>query len=202
MRWGAFLSYVFIACYTPGPNIILAMDTARRYGLKNALPLISGMCAGLFVVMSANAIMNIFISETAPQIMPLIGYAGAAYLVWLAVSAALPRHAEGEQVSHEKVPRMADGFIMQFLNPKVIMFGFTSMSLFIAPWTDSKYIFFICGVFLVINCTAALMLWAVFGQLLQARLSGYSRTIDLIMAGLLLFCAFTVFNYSHFFKIA
>ena len=52
MQWAAFLTFVLTACYTPGPNIILAMNTARLFGFKKTLPLMAGMTGGLFVVMT------------------------------------------------------------------------------------------------------------------------------------------------------
>lgn len=33
----AFLSYVIITTFTPGPNNIMAMSNSSRYGFKNSL---------------------------------------------------------------------------------------------------------------------------------------------------------------------
>ncbi|MCE5202326.1 MAG: LysE family transporter [Synergistaceae bacterium] len=200
MQWGPFLSFVLIACYTPGPNIIFAMNTARLFGFRRALPLIFGMAVGLFAVMTLNALANIFIAEIMPQILPWLRIAGALYLLWLAWKVAFPQKTAGNKnLLQEKVPGIIDGFTLQFLNPKVILFGFTAMSAFIAPWTNSKAIFFLCGIFLLVNCVAALIIWALFGDAQRRFLTKYSRMTDIIMGCLLAWCAFTVSGISRFF---
>jgi len=153
MQWIPFLSFVLAACYTPGPNIILAMNTARLVGFRKTLPLMTGMTAGLFAVMMLNAVGNLFIGAYIPKVLPYLRLIGAAYLFWLAWKIAFPKTPASSKgnVEQEKVPGIRDGFTLQFINPKVILFGFTAMSSFIAPWTDSKLMFLLCGLFLTLN---------------------------------------------------
>ncbi|MDD3319538.1 MAG: LysE family transporter [Synergistaceae bacterium] len=182
------------ACYTPGPNIIFAMNTARLFGFRKTVPLMTGMTVGLFVVMLLNAIGNIFIGALIPQILPWLRGIGAIYLFWLAWKIAFPKGSYGSKgnAGQEKVPGIRDGFTLQFVNPKVILFGFTAMSSFIAPWTDSKLIFFLCGLFLTLNCAVAFVLWSLFGDVQGRVFSKQGRVISLIMGALLAWCAFSV----------
>ena len=194
MQWIPFLSFVLAACYTPGPNIIFAMNTARLFGFRKTVPLMTGMTVGLFVVMLLNAIGNIFIGALIPQILPWLRGIGAIYLFWLAWKIAFPKGSYGSKgnAGQEKVPGIRDGFTLQFVNPKVILFGFTAMSSFIAPWTDSKLIFFLCGLFLTLNCAVAFVLWSLFGDVQGRVFSKQDRVISLIMGALLAWCAFSV----------
>ena len=194
MQWVPFLSFVLAACYTPGPNIIFAMNTARLFGFRKTIPLMTGMTVGLFVVMLLNAIGNIFIGALIPQILPWLRGIGAIYLFWLAWKIAFPKGSYGSKgnAGQEKVPGIRDGFTLQFVNPKVILFGFTAMSSFIAPWTDSKLIFFLCGLFLTLNCAVAFVLWSLFGDVQGRVFSKQGRVISLIMGALLAWCAFSV----------
>lgn len=194
MQWIPFLSFVLAACYTPGPNIIFAMNTARLFGFRKTVPLMTGMTVGLFVVMLLNAIGNIFIGALIPQILPWLRGIGAIYLFWLAWKIAFPKGSSGSKgnAGQEKVPGIRDGFTLQFVNPKVILFGFTAMSSFIAPWTDSKLIFFLCGLFLTLNCAVAFALWSLFGDVQGRVFSKQGRVISLIMGALLAWCAFSV----------
>ena len=194
MQWIPFLSFVLAACYTPGPNIIFAMNTARLFGFRKTVPLMTGMTVGLFVVMLLNAIGNIFIGALIPQILPWLRSIGAIYLFWLAWKIAFPKGSYGSKgnAGQEKVPGIRDGFTLQFVNPKVILFGFTAMSSFIAPWTDSKLIFFLCGLFLTLNCAVAFVLWSLFGDVQGRVFSKQGRVISLIMGALLAWCAFSV----------
>lgn len=194
MQWIPFLSFVLAACYTPGPNIIFAMNTARLFGFRKTVPLMTGMTVGLFVVMLLNAIGNIFIGALIPQILPWLRGIGAIYLFWLAWKIAFPKGSYGSKgnAGQEKVPGIRDGFTLQFVNPKVILFGFTAMSSFIAPWTNSKLIFFLCGLFLTLNCAVAFALWSLFGDVQGRVFSKQGRVISLIMGALLAWCAFSV----------
>ncbi len=193
MQWIPFLSFILVTCYTPGPNIIYAMNTARVFGFRKAVPLMCGMTLGLLIVMSLNAFANFFIAELIPQLMPLLRLIGSIYLLWLAWKIALPLNIHRER-NHDqkKVPGIIDGFTLQFLNPKVILFGFTAMSAFIAPWTNSKTAFILCGIFLTINCDAAFILWALFGDIQRRWFSEQGQIIGIIMGLLLVWCAFSV----------
>ncbi|NCB27788.1 MAG: lysine transporter LysE, partial [Bacteroidia bacterium] len=180
MQWVPFLSFVLAACYTPGPNIIFAMNTARLFGFRKTIPLMTGMTVGLFVVMLLNAVGNIFIGALIPQILPWLRGIGAIYLLWLAWKIAFPKGSSRSKgnAEQEKVPRIRDGFTLQFVNPKVILFGFTAMSSFIAPWTDSKLIFLLCGLFLTLNCAVAFTLWSLFGDVQGRLFSKQGRVIS------------------------
>lgn len=194
MQWMPFLSFVLAACYTPGPNIIFAMNTARLFGFRKTLPLMTGMTAGLFSVMMLNAMGNLLIGTYIPKVLPWLRGVGSIYLLWLAWKIAFPKRGTSSKsgTAHEKIPGSVDGFALQFVNPKVILFGFTAMSTFISPWTDSKLAFFLCGLFLTINCAAAFILWSLFGDAQGRFFSKQGRLISLIMGALLAWCAFSV----------
>ena len=150
------------------------MNTAGYLDSENN-PLMTGMTAGLFAVMMLNAVGNLFIGAYIPKVLPYLRLIGAAYLFWLAWKIAFPKTPASSKgnVEQEKVPGIRDGFTLQFINPKVILFGFTAMSSFIAPWSDSKLMFLLCGLFLTLNCAVAFTIWSLFGDL-QGRL--FSKT--------------------------
>ncbi len=193
MQWAAFLTFVLTACYTPGPNIILAMNTARLFGFKKTLPLMVGMTGGLFVVMTLNAFANIFIGKYIPSLLPALRTIGSVYLLYLAWKMAFPsKKAANETCLDSRVPKIADGFTLQFLNPKVILFGLTSMSTFIAPWASSRAPFFLCGLFLTVNCAVAFTLWALLGTAQGRAPGGQSRAMGVVMGMALAWCALSV----------
>jgi cysteine/O-acetylserine efflux protein len=192
MQWAAFLTFTVTACYTPGPNIIFATNTARLFGFRRAVPLMYGMTAGLLVIMSLNALANMTVADLAPRLLPWLRLVGAAYLFWLSYKLAFPRKAKNGTETTKKVPNFTDGFALQFMNPKVILFGFTAMSTFIAPWTHSRCAFFACGLFLTLNCAVAFSFWAAFGDFSGRRLNRCGRAIDLLMGLLLAWCAWSV----------
>ena len=198
MQWAAFLAFTVTACYTPGPNIIFATNTARLFGFRRAVPLMYGMTSGLLVIMSLNAAANIAVADLAPKLLPWLRLVGAAYLFWLAWKLAFPKRTKNGTAANQKVPNFTDGLMLQFVNPKVILFGFTAMSTFIAPWTNAKLAFFACGLFLTVNCAVAFSLWAAFGDFSGRRLSRYGRALDIFMGLLLAWCAWSVSGLQKF----
>lgn len=46
----AFLSYVALTTFTPGPNNIMSMSNASRFGLRRSMRFTVGVCAGFFVI--------------------------------------------------------------------------------------------------------------------------------------------------------
>lgn len=92
MQWIPFLSFVLAACYTPGPNIILSMNTARLFGFRKTIPLMTGMTVGLFAVMMLNAVGNLFIGAFIPKVLPWLRGIGSIYLFWLAWKIAFPKN--------------------------------------------------------------------------------------------------------------
>lgn len=80
------------------------------------------LCA--LVVYGVNAML--------PGVMGVIKYVGAAYILWLAVHIALSRPDldQGEQSAS-----FWKGFVLQFVNVKIYMFGITALTGYIVPYT-------------------------------------------------------------------
>lgn len=193
MEWTPFLTYVLIASHTPGPNIIFAMNTARIHGFFGALPLVSGMISGLVIIMAGCAAFNLLLARLLPAVLPWFRAAGAAYILRLAWKIAFPKSREGgEGDAVPAAPGFRQGFVLQFLNPKVILFGLTALSAFVIPWTSSKAWLFGTGIFLALACSSGVTLWTVLGAAQKRIMPRQGRAVDLVMGGLLAWCAFSV----------
>lgn len=55
----SFLLYVFVTSFTPGPNNIMAMLLANKYGLKKTIRFCLGVGAGFFVIMLLCSYFNL-----------------------------------------------------------------------------------------------------------------------------------------------
>ncbi len=193
MQWTAFFTYILITSHTPGPNVVLAMNSARVYGLRSTLPLIAGMMSGLLIIMTCCAFFNLLLARLLPSFMPILRAAGAVYILWLAWKIAFPKpiSLEGRPTDGHS-PAFRQGFILQFLNPKVILLGLTTMSTFIVPWTSSKLWLFGCGLFIALTCSNGVFLWSLLGAVQKRLVTSQVRFFDLLMGGLLAWCAFSV----------
>ena len=80
-----FLIYCVINAFTPGPGNILALNTVTNYGYKKGKPLFFGIFAGYYVVQILCAIFVYGVNSLLPNVMEVMKYIGAAYILWLAI---------------------------------------------------------------------------------------------------------------------
>lgn len=192
VQWTAFFTYILITCNTPGPNVVLAMNTARVHGLRKTLPLIAGMMSGLLLLMTFCALFNLLLASLLPALLPLLRTAGTVYILRLARKIAFPKRSSRQNTTADEAPEFRHGFVLQFLNPKVILLGLTTLSAFILPWTTSKAWLFGCGIFLTLACSNGVLLWSLLGAAQKKMMTRQGRFWDYLMGGLLAWCAFSV----------
>jgi threonine/homoserine/homoserine lactone efflux protein len=70
--------------YEPGPNNVMAMSNASKYGFKKSFRFNLGVLFGFFIVMSACATSASLLYEFIPQTEIVMSRVGAAYILWLA----------------------------------------------------------------------------------------------------------------------
>ena len=80
-----FLIYCVVNVFTPGPGNILALNTVTNYGYKKGKPLFFGIFAGYYVVQIICAIFVYGVNSLLPNVMEVMKYIGAAYILWLAI---------------------------------------------------------------------------------------------------------------------
>ncbi len=102
----------------PGP------EHGDQLWLEKGKPLFFGIFAGYYAVQFLCALVVYGVNAMLPGVMGVIRYAGAAYILWLAVHIALSRPDldQGEQSAS-----FWKGFVLQFVNVKIYMFGITAL---------------------------------------------------------------------------
>ena len=90
---GNFFIYSVVNAFTPGPGNILALNTVTNYGYKKGRPLFGGIFAGYYVVQILCAVFVFGVSTFLPNMLGIMKYIGAAYILWLAVHIAFGRPA-------------------------------------------------------------------------------------------------------------
>src|SRR5690348_18371251 len=85
----AFLLFTLVMSFTPGPNNIMLMSSGLTYGFRRTLPHMAGVTLGFaFMIASVGVgLGTIFIAY--PVLESVLKYAGAAYLVYLAIVIAM-----------------------------------------------------------------------------------------------------------------
>ncbi|HRW93116.1 MAG TPA: LysE family transporter [Thermotogota bacterium] len=203
-NWTGFLPYVFVVLFTPGPNNILCMAVAGKKGFRGTLPLISGTSTGFFLVMLLSGFFNMGLFELLPGIERVMGFFGAAFMLFLAwkVVKGTGKPSEEPEKSPETKLRnpVIFGFLLQFLNAKVILFGLTLFSTFITPVFPSLLALLLFSIFLGVAGMLANISWALFGSLFGSFLSRYQKAFNIVVVLLLLYAAFSISGIANFLK--
>ena len=189
--WFSFLSYALITAATPGPNNIMSMTNAARLGLRKAFPFQLGVFTGFsFIILMCTFFCNA-LSEMIPKIKLPMMIAGALYMLWLAwkLFRSAPLTEEGQEKGS-----FLSGLILQFINPKLYLYCIVSLEAYILPYYQGQWpplLFF--SLLLALFCFASNLCWALFGSGFRLVFSKYARITNSIMAGLLVYCAISLF---------
>lgn len=84
MNFTAFLSYLIITSFTPGPSNILVMNEGRRFGFRRSLRFSGGIMLGFIILGVVTALLATSLYQWIPMVEPYFKIVGAAYLVYLA----------------------------------------------------------------------------------------------------------------------
>ena len=183
-----FLAYVVVTTFTPGPNNILAMSNAMRFGYKRTLGFLVGMFTGFFLVMLACGLLNVALVNRLPQVRFWLNLLGAGYMVYLAFhimrSGAMEDSADKRDLNSFTV-----GFGLQFLNLKVILYGITVYAMSITPTFQNPATVSLFALVLAAIGFIAISCWALAGNIFRQTLRKHYRLFNLAMAGLLIYTA-------------
>src|ERR1700742_3728758 len=95
----AFLMFALVMFFTPGPNNIMVLSSGLTYGFRRTVPHIAGITVGFAFMIAAVGLGFGTIFVAFPVLPTILKYAGAAYLVYLAVAIAMsgpPKAAAAE----------------------------------------------------------------------------------------------------------
>lgn len=187
----AFFTYVIITSITPGPNNILSLSVATQHGLKRSTKVISGMFCGYIVLMLLCGVFTYHMVSLLPVITPWLTWVGAAYIIWLAWGIATSDIKTASKDS-EGITFLT-GFGLQFVNVKIILYGVTSISTFVLPYTQNIYWILVTSLVLAVIALASNLIWAIAGKLLQSQFQKYGKVINMTLAATLLYCAVQLF---------
>lgn len=192
MNWLAFITYVVVTSFTPGPNNIMSMTNGIRMGLRKSLHFNLGVGAGFFLIILLCSYLSLTLASVLPRFRLVMSVVGAAYMLYLAGkvvwSTAGPQESRGEAHSS-----FWAGLGLQFLNPKGIMYGLTVVANFLLPYSQSLAFFLVASVLLAFVGFLSTTSWSLFGAAFQRLLAVHQRPFNAAMGLLLVYCAVSVF---------
>lgn len=186
---GNFLVYSLINAFTPGPGNILALNTVTNYGWKKGSPLFLGIFAGYYVVQLICAVFVYGVSTFLPDVLEVMKYVGAAYILWLAVHIAFSRPDGG---NGEKSASFWKGFMLQFVNVKIYLFGITALTGYVTNYSTALWVLVFFEVVIATIGTIATTSWIGAGMVIQKVYLQHYRPINIILALTLLECVYSI----------
>ncbi|QDP02341.1 LysE family translocator [Thalassotalea sp. PS06] len=134
--WLSLLVVCILGALSPGPSLALVVRNTmlggQSAGLATAIS--HGFGVALYAAIAVTGIGLVIVQS--PTIYSVIQYAGAAFLVYLAIN-ALRSKGSNIEFEHEnagavqKVHGWRDGFLIAFLNPKLALFFLALFSQFV-----------------------------------------------------------------------
>ena len=186
-NWPVFLTYAVLTTITPGPNTILSMSNGSRKGFFKGLPLNLGMWCGFSIVMVLCAVFCSLLSAWLPVIKRPMLFVGAAYMLWLAWKTL---RRSGEISEKETKGDFLTGFSMQFVNPKIMLYGIMSYEAYILPVFEGNYPVLLLFAFVLSSVGFVNgLFWSAGGSLFKRLFSEHGKIVNTLMALLLLYCA-------------
>jgi threonine/homoserine/homoserine lactone efflux protein len=195
--YAAFLVAAFALCVTPGPDMMFIVAVGGRGGPLTGMTAALGVACAMFVHAVAAALGLSALFLTLPALYDALRWAGAAYLLFLAVRAfrgeaepagagptgAGPAPDKGAAPKAGAPRRRAfwRGAVTNLLNPKVILFNVSFLPQFVNPALGH-----VREQFLLLGCTITLMGLLVDGSvgLLSGRLAALLRRSRRVARGL------------------
>ena len=185
-------AYACATTFSPGPNNILLLSSTSRFGLRKCWPLIFGIWGGLVAIMLLCGFGCAWLGELVPQIIPVAKYVGAAYILYLAYRTFV-RSPGGQDTDKASRPlTCVNGFLLQFLNVKILMLGIAAYSGYILP-TGFSVPAVLCFALIMAACAGTgNLIWATAGTLILPLYKRHYKLVNGVMALLLLWCAWTI----------
>jgi threonine/homoserine/homoserine lactone efflux protein len=190
----AFILFATVMYFTPGPNNIMLLSTAVTYGFRRSLPHIAGITIGFAFMIGAVGLGLGAIFIAYPVLQTILKFAGAAYLIYLAVAIAMSGPVKPDQDNRRGPMTFWGAAMFQWINAKgwVMVIGTITTYAAIASFPWNVTIQVAIGLFLgAASCTV----WALFGTALRPLLSSERtvRIFNIVMAVLLLASLYPVF---------
>ena len=189
--WGSFLTYAAVTAITPGPNNLMSMSNGGRRGFRGAFPFNLGILAGFSAVMILCTAFCSLLAQWIPRLrMPMLA-AGACYMLYLAWETF---RSSGALEEHHAQGGFLSGLLLQFVNPKIYIYGVMSMEAYILPvYRGQPLTLLAFALLLALLGFLSTLLWSAFGSVFKWLFSAHARPVNTVMALLLVYCALSLF---------
>lgn len=179
MNITSFLVYCFIVTFTPGPTNIVILSTVHNIGTKKAMEYTYGATIAFGLLLMISAMLNTILMEVIPKILIVMQLIGSFYIFYLAYKIFKSDTSKPAAIQNGT---FMSGFLMQFLNPKVILFTMTVIPSFIMPYYTEVPAVTMSVLAITIIGFLAFITWVLFGTIFKAFLQKHDKIVNIVMA--------------------
>ncbi|WP_068501420.1 LysE family translocator [Paenibacillus kribbensis] len=189
MNITSVLIYCIIATFTPGPTNIVILSTVHNFGAKKAMKYTYGATIAFGLLLVISAILNTMLVTIIPKILIVMQIIGSCYMFYLAYQVY---KMDTSNPTVNQTATFMSGFLMQFLNPKVVLFTMTVIPSFIMPHYIAIPAVTISIVAITLIGFLAFVTWVLFGTIFKEFLQNHKKTVNVMMALFLAYAAIMI----------
>jgi threonine/homoserine/homoserine lactone efflux protein len=188
MRFGilyALIVFCFVSSITPGPNNLMLMTSGVNFGFRRSVPHMLGVALGFALMVGLVGVGLDAAFSRFPALLPIMRYAGVAYMLWLAGKLALAGPV-GESEYKGKPLGFFGAAAFQWINPKAWFIAVGALTAYAVSEDYTRSLVVVTLVFglVTLPCVAA---WVLFGAAMRRILRNprFVRPFNIAMALLL-----------------
>jgi len=186
MNIASFLIYCVIVTFTPGPTNIVILSTVQGFGIKKAMEYSYGATIAFGALLAISALLNTMLVVVIPKILIIMQVIGSLYILYLAYQIYKMDTASS---TVKQTATFRSGFIMQFVNPKVVLFTMTVIPSFVMPYYTEPHILAIFVTIITVIGFLAFVTWVLCGAIFKELLLKYQKPVNICMSLFLTYSA-------------
>ncbi|WP_146875998.1 LysE family translocator [Halovibrio variabilis] len=185
-----FIPACFALNMAPGPNNLLSMANAKRYGVRTACYAGVGRLVAFVGMITLAAMGLATVLYTSEKLFLIIKVVGGFYLLWIAFQlwAADPSDNENEAIGGRSLLQLGrQEFLLAAGNPKAILIFTAFLPQFVDPAGSVGFQFLVLGILFLVLEWIAIAGYALVGKVLRHWFSRPSMRLvfNRICSGLL-----------------
>lgn len=189
MNITSFLIYCIIITFTPGPTNIVILSTVNNFGMKKAMAYTYGATFAFGILLVASAFLNTIFMTIIPKILIVMQVVGSIYMLYLAYQIY---KMDTTKSTVNDTGNFISGFLMQFSNPKVVLFTLTVIPSFILPHYNATSAVTIAVSVITFIGFIAFITWVLFGTIFKEFLQKHKKAVNVMMALFLAYAAIEI----------
>ena len=190
LDWLSLALLCFLGAAMPGPSLAVVIQATARGGfVQGAIAALShALGVGIYAVFTVTGLAMIMM--TVPGLFMFIQIAGALFLIYLSLKTLLneARQEASQANSQQSRQSAVKGFLIAFLNPKLLIFFTALFSQFIhAGLGLAEKSIMVLTVLLIDGLWYCLVAWLMSRSLVQQKFSSSQIWLERIFSAALMF---------------